>query len=576
MRIVTSRDENVNNDGHLWIGVGAGALREQALDANIIGTGRKTCFVKFKKRKLVLGSFSRPVIVLEDRKPYEAGILPPQSAPTLAAAGVGTVTGAVIGACSFRHRINGKIIHESDLGPFSPAVSLTDNAGRDWSGIPTIAQRRVTHVVGYYSFEGDEMREAWERPIGTLTVSETVGALARGDVAPDFHELLVPPWTGFGENWHARAWYAGLDGTHPYRAWYSEPNKPETIEGHIDTLGYEAITGIVAQDDILVLMCRRLKYQVRGYTQSDFKIDRLPGFGCVSHHSIAKDYAGRVWWAAEEGIVANDEYQSADVRTYWRKDIEQSPEAFEASWAIHDRKFSVYKLCTPRRERAGTAADPKSFYYVQSYFPDVAPATTFDIRAREDTAASYDEDGRVITASCDGIVRRENVESNGDDDGDAYQKRFVLRTGHINMGRPGGDEKEGKRLVRLWVFVRSELTGWTLYAIGGEEDSWLRLSNDIPIDPNQVVIDNTRHFWRAVIAASAQAGYTPPNVGLDNWFFTNEPKTVHHFQPERVSGRGFVIQIDATAPKSLRYTGFGGLWEKGEGATRGAVLEQSV
>lgn len=568
MRIVTRRDRTVTQDGAVYIGVGSGALVEQQLPTNVVGLSRKPVFVTFKRRKLILGQFSRPLIVLEDRRVYEAGIRPPQTWPTLSPGSAADINGTVVGACTFRQRINNKIIHESDRSPESGAVALV-NQGRLWTNIPTDADDRVTHVVGYYSFEGDEFREAWERPIGITTVDETIGALARDDVIPDIHDLVIPPYTGYGHAWHARAWYAGLDHTHPYRAWYSEPNKPETIEGHIDTLGLEPITGIYARDDILILFVRRTKYQVRGYTFDDFKIDRMRGYGCLSHHSIKEDISGQVWWAAEEGIVVDDQYAMADLRTYWRRDLAAFPDAFDRSWAIHDRKFSVYKLCTPR------AVTPKSFYYLVSYFPDIAPACSFDIRGREDTAAYYDDNGNVITGSCDGIIRRENVDSNGNDDGDSYAKRVIIRTGHLNMGRPGGDTKEGKNLVRLWTYVTSETTNWTLYAIGGDEDVWRQLSNEVPIDPYQVIIDNTRHFWREIVPFSVLVSQTPLNVGLGNWLFDLLPETVHVHLPENVSGRGFVIQIDATAPIGLRYSGFGGLWEPGE-TSRGAVFERSV
>jgi len=278
-----------------------------------------------------------------------------------------------------------------------------------------------------------------------------------------------------------------------------------------------------------------------------------PSIGCISHFAIVNIH-NRLWFPSEDGVYTYDgsfKFQMEDLKTLWKDDFKIHKGEYLKAIAVDDREMQVYKLLIPRNQL------PLSLYYVGAY-TDLEPETgggagqpywTIDQRNRRDSTIGLASDGNsneVITGNCDGWLRRENVDGDGDDDGDTLGKHLTIRHGHNLMGDPMGDEEEGKTFPKLHTSVESEATAWTLYALGGDEQAYL-----------QVRPDNTTYFWKDSVSES----YFSQTI--DNVLYTYIPKTIHWHYPERVSGRGITVEIQANAPIRMKYRGYGGVWGPG-------------
>jgi hypothetical protein len=308
------------------------------------------------------------------------------------------------------------------------------------------------------------------------------------------------------------------------------------------------VTGLKRLRDTLVVFCQRATYAIQGYSTADFVIHKIsPSIGCLSHFAVVNIH-NRLWFPAEDGVYTYDggfTYQMQDLRDYFRDDYLANKAAYLDSIAVDDRNAQVYKLLVIR------PTTPQSFYYVGDYQrvgAGTQPDWSTDVRAREDTGLGELSDGdsaEVYAGSCDGFLRKENIQANADDDGDSFAKAMIIRHGHMLMSDPGKSIEEGKTFVRLWTYMKSENNAWNLYLLGGDEEAWTGL------DP-----DNVTRFWKDAVAASASAGYTP--------------KTVHLHIPERVSGRGLTVKITASSPVGVVFRGYGGEYVPGPAYRRPA------
>jgi hypothetical protein len=184
------------------------------------------------------------------------------------------------------------------------------------------------------------------------------------------------------------------------------------------------------------------------------------------------------------------------------------------------------------------------------------------MRDRIDSAVCVLSDGRLVTGSNDGNVRLENQYLDADDDGDTYLKKLKIRTGLYLFGDPGGSTEDGQMFGPCWVYVTSEGTAWICDFLAGDEEAW-----------QQITPDNIRHFHRYTNPASALSQVVA--IGASNYTQIAIPQSVHHFVPEKVTGRGLCFYMEASSPVDVRFLGLGGMRKPGS-ATRKTLSEVIV
>lgn len=534
---------------------------------------RRPSVVEYKKRRHIVGQFSLPLIFTEFNTLFKSGITAPTVLPILTLNGGGAITTSRTPYYSFLHKVGTTLIHESDLSPAGVEVTATAQKFT-WTLPATSPDSRVTHIRLYASDNGTLPRIVTDLTIGTVTYSDNTPTLALG-ATPQLSaggitvqgNRGVPPYSRFIEMYHDRGWYAG-NTLHPERIYFSEIGEPEAvgISSYISTRDGETVTGIRRLRDQLIIFCRTATYSIQGYSAADFVISKLsPSIGCLSHFAIVNIH-NRLWFPSEDGVYTYDgsfKFQMEDLKTFWKDDFKIHKGEYLRCIAIDDRETQVYKLLIPKD------VPPLSFYYIGAY-TDLEPETgggagqpywTIDQRNRRDSTLGYASDGNaneVVTGNCDGWMRRENVDGDADDDGDTLGKHLTIRHGHNLMSDPMGDDEEGKIFKPLYTSVESEFNAWILYALGGDEQAYL-----------QIRPDNIKFFWKDSVAAS----YFTQNI--DDVLYTYIPQTIHWHYPERVSGRGLTVEIQATAPIRMKYRGFGGVFGPGP-ASRPPSAQEAV
>lgn len=168
----------------------------------------------------------------------------------------------------------------------------------------------------------------------------------------------------------------------------------------------------------------------------------------------------------------------------------------------------------------------------------VRPPITFDVRVRPDSSSGRIADPNTqieksYTGSCDGLVREENVDSDGTDDGDIYRKRFVDESGHDYLEDVGGNRMHGKLFVELTVFV---------------------------VNPNQAATFEL--FTGPDEAAAAPAAPTFPKTIPSGASVGNVERDEFYMLPYK-AGTGFTTRLTVDAPTGVKYRGVAGTWRDG-------------
>jgi len=516
----------------------------------------KPCVFAWERRTFWIGQHTRGLIRCENRRTYAIGMTAPTTVPVIAPGSTSSTNGAdgiLIPYVSFRHKINGLIVAESNPIGGVP-VEFMQQSHR-WTNLPTSdPEERATHVVGYLKLDEAVAREAFEIPIGSNTFEESVPALSWGKQIS--FRRGVPPYCTFAVAYHNRVWYAG-DPLKPWLVWYSELNEPEAVsqDAFVPTKDLDNVTGIAkANEDQLAVFSRRQFYDLQGYrgaeagVAADFNMRRVdPSIGCVSHHSIVNIH-DKLVWAAEKGLAIYDgapRYITLPkFEQFWFTDYAAFRERYERSWAIDDDERSVYKLCI---EKPGQAQ--QSFYYILNYkdiepkigTPQIGiPRHAFDVRARRDSAGAMmvANEGTKLrkpyTASCDGQIRQENIDSNADDDCDTYQKRMWIQPRHDYYEESGGDRWHGKIFTDFGLFLKNEQTVVSLSFYPGDDSA----PNAAPPAVRGV----------CTIPAGAVAGKIPRE---------------DYFLRPYLTGQGLSFTVIAVAPLGVEYGGHYGAWKEG-------------
>lgn len=520
---------------------------------------------QFRKRTYVVGQFARLLVYTEYGQLVEGGIIAPNSPPTLAAGtGSSGSLGEAIGYLTFAHKQGTKILQESNPSGPSDTFTLQGN-GRTWTDIPATApDDRVTHVRGYVSVDGAIPRLAWERQIGVTTVVENVLTAALGENLPvnpgldgeadlDVYARGVPPYCQFAEMYHNSAYYAG-DPLHPERIYKSKIDEPESVNsvqsidfspsGFLVTPDGEAVTGLKRWNDLLLVTCLRAVYAVQGFDSGDLQIVKISNFyGCVSNASLKNvGPEADVYGAGQEGVWRYNgtfhDLMEKSLRDYWMATYRLNPDAYQHDcFGAEDRTTRTYILQTPLPSDApGGVA---SFKWVGHWEPVLSgddPWWVFDMRGRTDSVMGMllASNGSTFlephTGSCDGIIRRENVASDADDDGDTFAKQMTILTKHYFFGEQDGDTAHGRDFTDFDFFVKNEQTALTASAYAGDDTASGALSAQ----------------WTTTIPAGA--------ISLPK---ARVARTSIHFGPiTEINGKGLCLKLTASSPLSVGFRGF--------------------
>lgn len=566
--LYTSFDDAISPpEGHVYLKPdGTTVTSEITIPGGINVLDRKPQILTYRRRTYIVGQFSRLMMRDEHGLFRAGGVKAPVTVPALAdGSDSGGSTGIAIGYQTFVVKAAGKKIAESNPGAATNSLDMA-GTGRAWTGLDTAPQDpHVTHTRGYVSVDGEAPALAWERPYPfPSTVNENILTAALGEVLPvrtapdgtialDRYARGVPPYTQWVEKYHDAFFYAG-DPLHPERIYPSRLYEPEavnstpiTVYGRtelpwLSTTDGMPVTGIKRQGEDLIVGTLRGIDVVNGYSHGDYTIRRISDYwGVLSHFSMRRcGPLSSLFFAAPQGPTLYNagafKFIGGPIETWWRDNFLLYPEVFANCYGAEDRFWRAYKLLLPQYG-PGT---PYSLYLVCDYNSAEAgePTWVFDRRARNDqcqgelitdaaTSRSYYD---LFTGSCDGYVRKDNVESDADDDGDTYQKKMTITTPHRFLGGQEGDDTHGRQYVGLDLFLKHENQDATISMWAGDDDA-----------PSAVAPQ-----WSETSPATAVPSGDRPLV----------KQTSEHHVPSDLSGKGVTLRVEVTAPVEVEFRGW--------------------
>lgn len=537
--------------------------------ANSVSTSRKPSFIQYQGSIYAVGAWNRGVMVdFYSRQCYTMGIAAPTTAPTIASGAAGTIsTDSSVGYYSYLHKIGTYTLDESPLSPASNELTALSSKQINWSALPTAApaaNSKATHLRLYRADDGDAPRVIEDVALSSATYTDDTATLALGAYA-ELDDIGSPPEDlKYSAVYAERAWYAG-DPIHPDRIYYSRIGFPQSVgeDSYMATRDGEAVTGIRKIRDQLFVGCRNCSYSIQLIpgTTNAFVIEKVsPSIGVLSHWGMANVY-DRLWFPSQDGVFIYDgsfRMVSSDIWHLWRQEYHATSNAFYQMEAEHDPYRKIYKL--KYLKDPSSTIDSRYFCaYYGNFEPTVAgqgagqPDWSMDFRGRRDTAMGLLSWGngpiQLYTGSGDGIIRKENVEANSNDDSDSYNKALMIQTGLDWGSALDTDPEAGRTIHSLRVYMESESTAWKLQVLGGDEES-------VNINEATTATDNLLGWWKFDVAASAKT-YIYPDLGATRYSYVASAKTHHHFVPERVSGRAINIVITASSPVGMKFSGWG-------------------
>ncbi len=517
--------------------------------------------LSYRRRVHSIGILDRPIVRDEFGKFRASGVLPPRTIPTLADGSYsGGSEGLMIGYQTFLVKVGGQRLAESNPGPATLTLDAA-GTGRLWGNLDwTPSDSHVTHSRGYVGVDGEVPSLAWERPIAAGgDVGENVLTTGLGEPLPvrvsssgtivlNRYARGIPPYTKFAEEYHNAFFYAG-DPNHPERIYPSKLYEPEavnttpiTVFGRTEypwlvTTEGDAVTGIKRQADELLVGTIRGMDVIQGYSHGDYTIRRISNYwGVTSHHSMRRcGPLGSLFFSAPQGPTLYNagsfKFIGGPLETWWRDNFKLFPEIFSEAYGAEDRFWRAYKLLLPQYQGY-------SLYLVCDYMSAEAgdPMWVKDIRARNDqvmgelfvdNSTSYYD---LYVGSCDGIVRRENVDSDPDDDGDTYQKRMVLTEPHRYVAGQEGDDAHGRTFNGLDLFMKHTNNAVIISMWAGDDD--------------------------APSAASRQWGVTSPATAAAAGERPVVERTSERHVPTDLSGKGVTLRVEVVAPVGIEYRGW--------------------
>jgi hypothetical protein len=477
------------------------------------------------------------------------GIVAHDVAPTLVAGGGTGITGIAIGVFTFAHIVDNVVVHESNPSPITGLVVLA-NQNRSWSVLPTTHDNpRVNYKRLYVSMDGSDFRWVGDVPLSSATFTEGVLTAELPDADPLLFRRGVPPYAKFVGNYHRRAWYS--DGSNTF--YFSEIDEPESVPStnSLKTQDARNVTVFRAQTDQLVVATRKSVQDVQGYSADDYEMRTVSKhIGGISHYAsiIVND---KLWIWSQDGYYRYSQggfqFLMPQLRTYFKKAYLANPDLYEDAMAAIDLDKHVIKVLIP---------GATSFYYIGHFLPSEIefggggglPYWTFDRRTRKDVALGVLTNNslrdELYTGSCDGVVRKENVDDDPDDDGDAYRKQLTIAGKHFYGGDQSGDDQHGHTFHDLTLFVKAEESAWSPRTYAGDDDAY---SASAP-----------RWTPERDVPASRQTKGGRTAVA----------KTSHHFKEIKTAGKGLTVEVVAVAPVRFEYRGLAFEFEQGGMNTR--------
>jgi hypothetical protein len=546
---------------------------EITLPAGVNAIDARISEADYRSRKYLVGGHTSNQVVDEHFRAHIQGIRAPNTVPTLAAAAGPGVTGSAVVAVAFWDQ---KTDEWSPLSGSSAAVSLT-NQKRTTANIPTTSMdARVTHVGVWVSMDGGLFRLSTIRQLGVSTITEGVATLNLGEAFPTTFTAM--PRGTVNAIYHERQAVAG-NALNPDIVYVSSILYPERYEGlSFRTRHGEPIVGMIPTRGILLVMTPTSAYSLRGYTDSDMRMELIDAeVGCLSHWGL-KVIRGNAWVPNDQGVwLFNGAFHQVlrDRQQEWADAYAANKLLFENGFALHDKNTFTYRFYLGGMNGAGDVpselpaapggAVTKTLAWVADYRPTVPeisgtfiqPNWSYDRMARRtDSAAMLATPGTkradAYFGYCDGFVRYEDA-TDDDDDSDTYVKRLWIRTKAYDMGDPGNSKVRGKRFPDLWSYFESETCVSIAYFRGGDEEAWQGLT------PN-----NSSFWFKDTMAAGYETFYA------DDENCAAVPRTVVVHRPVKVSGRCLTVEFTVSDPLNVKWRGFGGFWLPGP-ATRGAV-----
>jgi catechol 2,3-dioxygenase-like lactoylglutathione lyase family enzyme len=419
------------------------------------------------------------------------GMSAPTAAPTAAVTGAGSIDGENIYYYSLVEKSGVYTLAESSDSPASATLSALDDDGVTVtvpSGAALAAiEPRATHVRIKRSVDGAPQATVADITIGTTTYVDTLAQGALGTTVPVFSDGAVipearnrPPLVRFALAAFKRVFYA-CSADNPQRLHRSLVNEPEAVPPgathYDDTLDRDAITGLGWFRDHVLVGTYNNWYSYINHGDDDWVLHKIAsGIGLLSHHSIAYDEFGRVWFAGQDGVYMYDgafHLMSKDLLSYYVADYRANTALYEDSVGMIDKQHRVFKLLLPQYLEGPTTwyvgciqgLDPARM--ISSSAPQ--PEWSFDVQDRAVSAQGPLVDSgsqeEYYHGGADGKLRLTNVEDDPDDDGDTRLKEMIVRTGHIWLNNDqSGDVHRGGKLTGVTIFFKcehvSELSMW--------------------------------------------------------------------------------------------------------------------
>jgi hypothetical protein len=566
-----------------------GFIREKDDSGNVVAAQevltdaleRRTSIVKYRGAVHFVGTFRRPWVRDRFGGYHRSGVRPPRTKPTLADGSFSSGSvGNMIGYQTFVAKAGDVLLAESNPGPGSEILAAA-GTGRAWSNLDwSPADSHVTHARGYVSVDGFFGALAWERPIQAsgATVAENVGTAALGVTLPvrkavtgeyqqDLYGRGVVPYTRWAVKHQDTVFYAG-DPEHPERIYPSKLFEPEAVNstaifvnGRLDepwlqTTDGLPVTGIAVQGDEVIVGSPRGVDRIQRYSYGDWAIHRINSYyNVVAHFSmrVAGPLDSLYFLSSHGPTVYNAgsfRFIGEKIDNWWRDWFRANRTLAADAFGVQDQYWGTYNLLLPQ-------PDDSSLWLVVDCRSVEAgdPIWVFDHRARKDWVSeelAKASDANLYeryTGSCDGKVRQENVETDADDDGDAYQKKFTVQPKHAYMGDQGGDEAHGFTFGPLDVFLKHETNSATISLYAGEDGvaPYPATTGGVP------TATAAAPHWQDTIAATQVSSGQRSRIA---------PTSEEHRTAE-VSGKGVTLLVEASAPLGVEFRGWGIQFRKG-------------
>jgi len=543
------------------------SYREATLPTGVNTVDQKPSFATYNRngmsRVYIVGGHTDNLVYTENFALLRQGILPPEN-PIISGAGSGTSIGVVassgtgITANSIYYVSWWDNVHQrrSPLSGPSPTLALV-NKNVAGTNLPiTCPDASVTHLEVWRSDDGNTPRMVCRRTLGATGFVDATPTLSLGEAFDtDFEKF---PRCRYNVIWHDRQVMAG-DDRYPDRLYFSVMEEPERYaQFWLPTRKGEKIVALCVVRDSLIVLGARSSYVVTGYTEDDISMNILePDIGCISHHGIALVH-GYAFIPTHLGFYvctgSSMHWVSQGHKETWMREYSANQDAYEAGWADNDVESHCYRFyCgVPTTSSIDSLLSGKALYWVLDYSGFTsqsggqfsAPTLSFDVRARQDSAMARVAlpGGRrsdIWVGGSDGILRKENVATDLDDDSDTFKKRMVIRTRHEMPNGPGGDEEDGCSIPTLWMFAQSESAAYSINLYLGDESAPQSLAP---------------HFTESV-PAGAQTFDDTSVAPTVHYFMV--PKCVHHTRPNK-QGRGITCEFsqEETSP-STKWLGWG-------------------